>query len=45
MATTQTKTKLEYYFDAFRKDIIGINQNFISPLEEKKIIYTDWTAE
>ena len=44
MATMTTKTKLESYFDEFRKDIIGINQNFQSPFGEKKIIYTDWIA-
>ena len=44
MITTATTTELERYFSTFRKDIIGINQSFISPFGEQKIIYTDWTA-
>lgn len=35
---------LEQYFLKFRKNIVGINQTFISPFGEKKLIYTDWTA-
>ena len=38
------ETKLEHYFNEFRKDIIGVDQAFISPYGQKKIIYTDWTA-
>ena len=38
------ETRLERYFNEFRKDIIGVDQSFISPYGEKKIIYTDWTA-
>lgn len=37
-------TELEKYFDSFRNNIIGINQTFISPFGEKKIIYSDWIA-
>lgn len=37
-------TKLETYFQEFRKNIIGIDQEFDSPFGLKKIIYTDWTA-
>ena len=37
-------TPLELYFQKFRKNIIGINQEFSSPYGSKKIIYTDWTA-
>jgi selenocysteine lyase/cysteine desulfurase len=37
-------TKLELYFQQFRKNIIGINQEFTSPYGQKQIIYTDWTA-
>jgi selenocysteine lyase/cysteine desulfurase len=44
MITTQTKTELEIYFEQFRKNIIGIDQEFESPFGKKKIIYTDWTA-
>ena len=35
---------LEDYFKPFRENIIGINQTFVSPYGEQKIIYTDWTA-
>ncbi len=35
---------LENYFQQFRKHIIGINQEFITPYGVKKLIYTDWTA-
>lgn len=44
MVSTVTKTQLEQYFDAFRSEIIGINQEFVSPFGKQKIIYTDWTA-
>lgn len=37
-------TELETYFSEFRKNIIGIDQDFDSPYGRKKIIYTDWTA-
>ncbi|MFD1061671.1 aminotransferase class V-fold PLP-dependent enzyme [Winogradskyella litorisediminis] len=37
-------SELENYFDKFRKQIVGIDQTFVSPYGEKKIIYTDWTA-
>ncbi len=35
---------LEQYFSQFRKNIVGVNQTFVSPFGEKEIIYTDWTA-
>jgi selenocysteine lyase/cysteine desulfurase len=35
---------LETYFQDFRKNIVGINQEFTSPYGKKQIIYTDWTA-
>lgn len=35
---------LENYFQDFRDNIIGRNQNFVGPFGEKKIIYADWTA-
>ncbi|MFK5958525.1 MAG: aminotransferase class V-fold PLP-dependent enzyme [Lutibacter sp.] len=45
MNTISTKpSKLETYFQQFRKHIVGINKTFQSPYGEKKIIYTDWTA-
>ncbi|AWI26895.1 aminotransferase class V-fold PLP-dependent enzyme [Flavobacterium pallidum] len=37
-------TSLERYFQKFRNNIIGIDQEFESPFGRKKIIYTDWTA-
>jgi selenocysteine lyase/cysteine desulfurase len=44
MIAIEKDTSLELYFDNFRKNIIGINQEFQSPFGNKKIIYTDWTA-
>lgn len=47
MFTKQPKileSQLENYFQQFRKNIIGIDQEFESPFGKKKIIYTDWTA-
>jgi selenocysteine lyase/cysteine desulfurase len=43
-ATATIDTKLETYFKQFRDNIIGIDQEFMSPYGLKKIIYTDWTA-
>jgi len=37
-------SKLERYFQQFRKHIIGIDQEFESPFGTQKIVYTDWTA-
>ena len=37
-------TSLEHYFQQFREQIIGIDQTFVSPYGEQKLIYTDWTA-
>ena len=36
--------QLENYFKPFRENIIGIDQSFISPFGEKKILYADWIA-
>ncbi|TDP59495.1 aminotransferase class V-fold PLP-dependent enzyme [Flavobacterium dankookense] len=44
MLATANDTTLELYFEQFRKNIIGINQEFQSPFGNQKIIYTDWTA-
>lgn len=44
MTTKEMPTQLEHYFEQFRKDIVGIDQEFVSPFGTKKIIYTDWTA-
>lgn len=35
---------LESYFNHFRKNIVGVDQSFISPVGEQKIIYSDWIA-
>lgn len=35
---------LEKYFNQFRKNVIGIDQEFDSPYGSQKIIYADWTA-
>lgn len=35
---------LEAYFLPFRKNIIGIDQDFETPFGRKKIVYADWTA-
>ncbi len=43
MAVT-VPTLLEEYFSPFRENIIGINQEFLSPYGTQKMIYTDWTA-
>jgi selenocysteine lyase/cysteine desulfurase len=46
MISTETtfSTELETYFQKFRNNIIGLNQEFTSPYGTKKIVYTDWTA-
>ncbi|MGL2986827.1 aminotransferase class V-fold PLP-dependent enzyme [Flavobacterium sp. RSSA_27] len=44
MTNSTKETALEQYFQQFRKNIIGIDQEFESPFGRKKIIYTDWTA-
>ena len=44
MIANESQTKLECYFQQFRKHIIGIDQEFKTPFGQKKIIYTDWTA-
>jgi selenocysteine lyase/cysteine desulfurase len=44
MTTTKAATPLEQYFQQFRNNIIGIDQEFESPYGTQKIIYTDWTA-
>lgn len=44
MNTTAIETNLETYFKSFRDNIVGIDQEFISPYGKKQIIYTDWTA-
>ncbi len=36
--------KLEEHFNRFRRNIIGIDQEFITPFGRKKIVYFDWIA-
>lgn len=43
-AVIDEKEKLENYFNSFRSNIVGIDQEFNSPYGRKKIVYTDWTA-
>ena len=38
------ESKLESYFSKFKKEIVGIDQNFESPFGTQHIIYADWTA-
>ena len=38
------KSSLEDYFGTFRRNIVGIDQEYISPFGQKKIIYCDWIA-
>lgn len=42
--STAIPTELETYFQQFRSNIIGIDQEFESPFGTQKIVYTDWTA-
>lgn len=39
-----SSTKLESYFSHFRKNIIGIDQEFVTPFGIQKIVYADWIA-
>lgn len=34
----------EKYFERFRRNIIGIEQEYSTPYGQKKIIYCDWIA-
>lgn len=42
--TYQLLDSLEEYFERFRSNVIGLNQEFDSPFGKKQIIYADWTA-
>jgi len=42
--TKLPESSLETYFSAYRKNIIGIDQEFEGPYGKKKIVYADWTA-
>jgi len=37
-------SNLEKYFEKFRKNIVGIDQEFESPYGTKRIVYGDWIA-
>lgn len=37
-------TKLEDYFERFRRNIIGLDQEFHGPYGGKRLVYADWTA-
>ena len=39
-----SESRLELHFSEFRKNVVGLDQTFMSPYGEKKIIYADWTA-
>ena len=39
-----TSGSLEFYFEPFRENTIGLGQMFGLPSGEKEIIYADWTA-
>lgn len=41
---TFTGSSLEEYFSSFRKNIVGIDQEYESPYGMKKIVYCDWIA-
>ncbi len=41
---TVTKSELETYFEPFRRNMIGQDQEFDTPFGKKKIVYADWTA-
>ncbi|NBL63947.1 aminotransferase class V-fold PLP-dependent enzyme [Flavobacterium sp. NST-5] len=44
MTEAETSINLEEYFKTFRKNIVGINQEFESPFGTQSLVYTDWTA-
>jgi len=35
---------LQRFFEPFRRDIVGVEQAFMSPTGERRIVYADWTA-
>jgi len=40
----QETVTLESYFDSFRRNIIGIDEDIETPFGPKKIVYADWIA-
>ncbi|MFK7947667.1 MAG: aminotransferase class V-fold PLP-dependent enzyme [Saprospiraceae bacterium] len=41
---TSQSTNVSQHFQQFRKNVIGINEEFDTPNGKKKMIYADWTA-
>ncbi|MFO7615662.1 MAG: aminotransferase class V-fold PLP-dependent enzyme [Bacteroidales bacterium] len=39
-----SKTKLERYFDSFRRKTVGYNLSYRSPYGRRRMIYADWIA-
>ena len=37
-------TRLQDYFERFRRNIIGLDQEFHGPYGPKRLVYADWTA-
>jgi len=37
-------TELEKYFDQYRRNIIGIDHNIITPFGTRRLVYADWVA-
>lgn len=37
-------TALETFFTGFRRDIVGVDQTFVSPFGRQRLVYADWTA-
>lgn len=44
MEPVQQVTALETFFDAFRRHIVGYDQEFETPFGRKRLVYADWTA-
>jgi selenocysteine lyase/cysteine desulfurase len=42
--TYRIPDNLEYYFQEYRSQVIGLNHEFQSPYGKMKILYGDWTA-
>ena len=40
----EQKIQSEEYFNRFRKNIVGIDREYVTPYGKKKIIYCDWIA-
>ncbi len=42
--TYRITENLEQFFQTFRSQVIGMDQDFASPFGKKRIVYADWTA-